>query len=211
MELSTYKLADIALLETCRARASSGDYEPLGEWQRLAFVPEEHMVVLGASNSIDKSVKVDACEKDKLSVIKRHSGGEAVVVSPNTLCYASCFLAKKLPRSADFFSDNLEYISHTLSDFGVRGIERRGISDLSINEDKFLGSAIYRTTNLIFFQAVINLAEPGELIGRYLLQPSRMPDYRANRPHESFVRSLLQQGYALDAKLLKERLENAYK
>ncbi len=205
-----YNLDDKVLLDNCRSMSASVVYESEGEWHRLAFVPQTRMVVLGASNHIATSVIIEACEADNVSVIKRPSGGEAVLVSPQTLCYASCFISTKLPRSADFFSDNLEYITNALSSFGVRGIERRGISDLCIMDSKFLGSAIYRTTNLIFFQAVINLAEPGEVIARYLLQPSRMPDYRANRPHESFVRSLLEQGLPLDAKLLIKRLENGF-
>jgi len=207
MELNAYNLADIKLLEDCRALATKGNYDPEGEWHRLAFIPLARSVVLGAGNTIAQSVKVEACEADGVSVIKRPSGGEAVLVSPRTMCYSCCLLAAKLPRSADYFSENLEHIITTLSGMGVEGTERRGISDLCIGEFKFLGCAIYRSTNLILFQAVINLAEPAEVIARYLLPPLRMPEYRANRPHEAFVRSLAEQGYSLDTQLLQARLE----
>jgi len=207
MELSAYNLADKKLLEDCRALAAKGNYDPEGEWHRLVFVPLVCSVVLGAGNTISQSVKVEACEADGVSVIKRPSGGEAVLVSPRTMCYSCCLVAAKLPRSAEFFSQNLEHIISVLQERGVTGIVRRGISDLCIGEFKFLGSAIYRSTNLILFQAVINLAEPAEVIARYLLPPLRMPEYRANRPHEAFVRSLAEQGYSLDTQLLQARLE----
>lgn len=207
MEISNYHLADHALLESCRALAARGGQAPEGKWHRLAFVPEARTVVLGAGNSLAQSVRMDACIADGVSVIKRPSGGEAVLVSPRTICYSCCLVAGKLPRSADYFSQNLEQIIAVLNGLGVRDIERRGISDLCIADYKFLGSAIYRSSSLILFQAVINLAEPGEMIAKYLLPPARMPEYRARRPHEAFVRSLAEQGYDLDAGLLKNLLE----
>ena len=178
MEISNYHLADHALLESCRALAARGGQAPEGKWHSLAFVPEARTVVLGAGNSLAQSVRVDACIADGVSVIKRPSGGEAVLVSSRTVCYSCCLLAAKPPRSADYFSQNLERIITVLQRLGVEGTERRGISDLCIGEFKFLGSAIYRSTNLILFQAVINLAEPAEVIARYLLPPLRMPEYR---------------------------------
>lgn len=208
MELCDYNLPDAALIEAYRIKASAGDFLPEGVLHRLAYVPQNLAVVLGASNSIFSSVNVPACESDGISVIKRPSGGEAVLVSPNTICFSTCLLRDKLPRSGDYFSQNLDFIISVLNDLGVKDIERRGISDLCIGESKFLGSAIYRRPNMILFQSVINLSEPGAVIGRYLLHPNRMPDYRANRPHEEFVRSLLEQGYAIDAASLKELLES---
>lgn len=209
MNLNDYSLADKDLLEFCREKAARGDFAEKGEVHRLAYIPNHSIVVLGAGNETIKSVKVSACEADGIGVIKRPSGGEAVLVSPQTVCFTCCLLTLTLPRSADFFDRNLDFISGILMELGVLGIERRGISDLCIRDYKFLGSAIYRRPCLILFQAVINLSEPGETIARYLLQPSRMPDYRANRPHEIFVRSLAEQGYTLDAELLKALLENA--
>ena len=207
MDISEYRLADSALIKACRAKAGKSDFPPEGELHRLAYTPEAVSVVLGAGNSILSSVHAQACEAERIAVIKRPSGGEAVLVSPNTVCFSSCYLADKLPRSADYFSQNLEFISGVLAALGVQNIERKGISDLCIGDSKFLGSAIYRRLNMILFQAVINLAEPGKTIARYIQHPGRMPDYRANRPHEQFVRSLAEQGYGIDSGELKYLLE----
>lgn len=209
MDISDYCLADAALMDACRARAGKSDFPLEGALHRLAFIPEAVFVVLGASNSILSSVNVPSCEADEIAVIKRPSGGEAVLVSPNTICFTSCLLADNPPRSADFFSQNLDFISELLASLGVANIQRKGISDLCIGGSKFLGSAIYRRLNMILFQAVINLAEPGKTIARYLKHPARMPDYRDNRLHEQFVRSLAEQGYNIDSGELTYLLETS--
>jgi lipoate-protein ligase A len=195
--LQAYDLADARLIEYCRQQASSVDDITSPRHMALQYVPLRTMVVLGASNSVENSVYRESCSRDAIPIIQRPSGGEAVLISPQTLLFSHCMLAKALPRSADFFHQNLRLFTLTLEELGVQDLRYNGISDLCIGERKILGCAIYRRPGMVLFQAVLNVDLDPSLIVKYLRQPARMPDYRKNRSHDQFVTSLRAEGYAI--------------
>ncbi|OYW18312.1 MAG: hypothetical protein B7Z55_10850 [Planctomycetales bacterium 12-60-4] len=45
-------------------------------------------VIVGRSNAIEREVDVAACEADGVPILKRCSGGGAVVLGPGCLCYS---------------------------------------------------------------------------------------------------------------------------
>jgi len=84
-----------------------------------------------------------------------------------------------------------------------------GISDIAVKEKKILGSAIYQNRNFVFYQSILNVAEPVNILNRYLKHPQREPAYRLRRSHADFVTSLHACGYNLSVPSLRERLEES--
>ena len=69
-------------------------------------------------------------------------------------------------------------------------IAAKGISDLTVNGQKIGGSAQKRKRNALLFHGTVLYQMQPEIISRYLRQPKRQPDYRADRPHSEFLRTL---------------------
>jgi lipoate-protein ligase A len=65
-----------------------------------------------------------------------------------------------------------------------------GTSDLAIDGRKISGNAQRRKRNALLFHGTILYAMQGTLIARYLKQPARQPEYREDRPHGAFLRTI---------------------
>jgi lipoate-protein ligase A len=201
-----YPLSDAYHIELGLSKAAIYGTKPDHACFISTIVPEASYVSLGASNKAEQNVNLSACQQDGVKVFKRLSGGEAVFLSPNCVVYSQVLVADNLPKSSDFFASNLEHISLILNSLGVLNITRKGISDLALGDKKILGSAIYRKTHFILFQAVLNVCEAPELIERYLLYPQREPDYRKGRAHSEFITSLHLNGYSLSPQVVANSL-----
>lgn len=206
--LIPYPLADSEVIQSALTLASSLDPGACPTHFHSAFIPIAGYVSLGASNKAETSAYIDSCAADGIGIFQRLSGGEAVFLSPNCAIYSHILVAYKLPKSSEFFSENLSLVQNALENLGVRGIERKGISDLSINGRKILGCAIYRKQNFLMYQAVINVCEDPLVIQKYLKAPQREPDYRANRSHAEFVTSLQHEAYFITPQQVVDSLNN---
>jgi lipoate---protein ligase len=189
-----YDLPDMALI--------SGQSEK----KVLVWRPEKTCVVLGAANHAETSLNVPAVLRDGIEVYKRPSGGQAVVLSPATVVISLVFRDSGLRPPKTYFPAVNQCIMDALNSQGVSGLSCRGISDISVGDKKILGSSIYRKRELLMYHAVLNVSEPVSTLTKYLLHPSREPDYRAGRSHSEFVSSLAQEGYAISSALLQEIL-----
>lgn len=199
MNLVAYDLADAKLLQQCKIRAAKTKLFAQNEHYSMQYVPTETMVVIGAGNKIEASVNIHLCQQDGIPIVRRPSGGEAVLVSAKTLLFAHIMLGSDLPKSSEFFEQNLQLFIRQLSLLGVKDLSHQGTSDLCIKDKKIMGCAIYRSRNLLMFQSVLNISESPAKIAKYLLMPQRMPEYRSKRAHEDFVTSLAQEGYQIEA------------
>ena len=85
---------------------------------------------------------------------------------------------------------------------GISNIETSGISDLSINGRKILGSSLYMGTRppLFYYQSSLLVSSDNSIFNHYLYHPPREPDYRQHRSHSEFCTSLKQEGYMISAK-----------
>lgn len=183
----TYNLPDIELL-------NHPDGKKFHIWQ-----PDKTYIVLGQSNKPETSVKLDIAQNDGVSILKRPSGGESVILTPKTLVVAFLSDQAEYKKPLDFFRNANLNIIHALEKWpGVKGLHQRGISDLSVDNIKIAGSAIYRSKDHLFYHCVINVCEDISLIDRYLKHPQREPDYRKGRSHLEFVTNLEQLGYKID-------------
>jgi len=149
-------------------------------------------VVLGAACSPVHDVHLSACEQDGVPVLRRASGGGTVLQGPGCLSYAFVLPIQLHPQLGTIRSTNqfvLERIAGALRRWEP-STTFHGISDLAISGRKISGNAQRRTRRAILFHGTILHAMPAEVIARYLTHPSRQPDYRRDRPHDSFLRTI---------------------
>jgi lipoate-protein ligase A len=165
----------------------------------LVWQPEETVIVLGQSNSIESALYSDAVAKDGLRVTKRPSGGETVMLTPSTIAFT---VAKRFPVMIPFkeyFKMVNSVVVAGLEELGVSRLGSKGISDITIDNRKILGSSMRKVNNKLVYHAVLNLGENPAIFGRYLRHPRREPDYRAGRSHSEFVTSMAGEGYLFTA------------
>jgi lipoate-protein ligase A len=179
---SDYNLPDIDLLK----KKSN---------QFLIWIPDKVYIVLGASNKPADALNMDNVVRDNITVMRRPSGGQTVILTPNNILIAAVFFGNKTMHPKEVFQQINTLIISAIEETGIRNLIMMGISDIAISDKKILGSAIYRSKNALLYHAVLNFGEPASTFERYLKHPSKEPDYRHGRSHSEFVTSLKENGY----------------
>jgi lipoate---protein ligase len=180
--LSDYCLPDVALLNDDATQTF------------LVWQPDKPYIVLGASNRPEDALYIENILQDDITVMKRPSGGQTVMLTPGNLVIAGVFPHSLQPKN--LFNAINSLIISVLEETGVGTLSLRGISDIAIDGKKILGSAMYRNREKLLYHAVLNVSEPAATFEKYLRHPGKEPDYREGRTHADFVTSLWEQGYA---------------
>lgn len=158
-------------------------------WESAAYA-----VVVGRSNEIDREVNVAACADDAVPVVRRSSGGGAVVIGPGCLCFTLA-----LPIPEEFSRLGIAGVTQQLMQrlaiaFSTpeTTVTVEGISDLVAADRKFCGNAQrWRKAAFLHHGSLLYNFEL-ERLSRYLRLPSRQPDYRRARGHQEFVANFSQ-------------------
>ncbi|MGO8691919.1 MAG: biotin/lipoate A/B protein ligase family protein [Thermoguttaceae bacterium] len=178
---------DEALLEEAEAGSGCACAETLRLWEA-----RQSVVVVGRSSQIAAEVNGEACRELDIAVLRRTSGGAAVVAGPGCLMYAlvlSLELRPALRTVGLAHSFVLEMLAAALRPLAA-GISRRGTSDLAVAERKVSGNSLRVKRRHLLYHGTLLYDFPLELIGRVLLMPPRQPGYRLRRPHDAFVANL---------------------
>lgn len=191
---------DEALLDWCEQKEADG---VLRIWE-----PQNYFVVLGYSNKVATEVNVSACERNGIAILRRFSGGGAVLQGPGCLNYA---LVLKNQR-AGVVGDLTESYSRVLNRHQTlflrltsEAVRIQGISDLTIDGHKFSGNAQHRRHHYALVHGSFLLSFDLALVERCLRMPSRQPRYRQNRSHGSFLRNI-----SIDAATVRESLKKEW-
>lgn len=191
-----YYLPDIQLLEDKTKRF-------------VIWIPDKTYIVLGASNQAEDALFIENVKQDDVAVLKRPSGGQTVMLTPNNLIIAVVYNDPTSLHSQNIFRDINQQLIAVLEKSGIQNLSLNGISDIAIFGKKILGSAIYRNKDKLLYHAVLNLGEPASTFERYLKHPSREPDYRKGRNHTEFVTSLREKGYSQTYSQLADALSQS--
>jgi len=176
---------DEALLD--EAEATAAPAEVLRLWE-----PHDMAVVVGRGSRVPAEVDVAACRADGVSIVRRTSGGAAIVSGRGCLMYAVVLSYQKRPRLRSLDAAHrfvLDTLIGGLDQFSP-GIQRQGTSDLVLGSRKFSGNSLRCKRTHFLYHGTLLYDFPLSAISRYLAQPPREPDYRQGRPHESFVTNL---------------------
>ena len=205
LDLTLHSLAEnLALDEALLGEAEKSDSprETLRIWE--SPTPG---VVIGRSSRVSVEVRGDECRARQIPVLRRISGGAAVVVGPGCLMYALVLSLRLRPelRAIDrAHSIVLGKIVAALQPM-VAGVTARGICDLAIDDKKFSGNGVRSKRNALLYHGTLLYGFPLEMVGRLLAAPPRQPKYRQDRGHDAFVMNL-----RLDAAALRSALRSAW-
>ena len=154
--------------------------------------PDNYFVVLGHSNHLAAEVAVTPCATDGVAILRRVSGGGAVLQGPGCLNYSlildcGMFGLKNIDATFHYVLNR-----HRTSIAALAGLQIAvaGISDLTVGGLKFSGNAQYRKARYALVHGTFLLNFDLARIERYLRMPMKQPDYRNNRPHADFVTNL---------------------
>jgi len=179
---------NLALDEALLQEADAGAGGPvLRFWESSVY-----FVVLGISNQAALETDLDACAQAGVPVLRRGSGGGAVLQGPGCLNYALVLpVAEDGPLSGIHSTNDWIIGRHAeaLTPLAPGPVHMVGTSDLAIDGLKFSGNAQRRKRRWILFHGTFLLDFDLPLIARLLRMPSREPDYRAGRGHEDFIRN----------------------
>ena len=162
--------------------------------------PINHFVVLGYANKVVTEVNSKACEARDIPILRRSSGGGAVLQGPGCFNYSLI-----LPNNwADLESISgsyrfiLEHHRKLIEPIIGKTVQIQGISDLAIDGQKFSGNAQNRKRRLILFHGTILLDLDLAVVEACLCMPSKEPQYRQGRAHRDFLRNIHLNGACQD-------------
>jgi lipoate-protein ligase A len=176
---------DDALLE--ESEASGAPAEVFRLWES-----PQPVVVVGRSSRVQQEVDAGACQRDAVPVLRRCSGGAAVVAGPGCLMYAAVLSYERRPQLrmvSEAHGFVLNVLSQSLQEC-VPGIRCQGTSDLTLEGRKFSGNSLRCKRTHLLYHGTLLYDFDLQLISRYLRRPPRQPDYRRDRSHREFITNL---------------------
>jgi len=198
---------DDALLDELENSDAPLPPETLRLWE-----PTSPIVVLGRSSRPEIEVHLDACCAAGVPVLRRCSGGAAIVAGPGCLMYAVTLSYERRPMLRAIDQAHRWVLGTVAGAVGalVSCIAHHGTSDLVMVDAanvarKFSGNSVRCRRRGFLYHGTLLYNFQIEQIEKYLAMPSRMPDYRGGRPHESFVINL-----SLSAETLRHALLDAF-
>jgi lipoate-protein ligase A len=171
------------------------DYRRTGAPVSRIYEPGSLCAVLGAAGKPGQDLLLDALEADHVPWMHRRGGGGTVVLGPGQVVLALVTEVDSPYRNREYAAAINEWIVESLAGLGVSGVQPEGISDLAIRGKKIVGTSIYRTRLVLFYQASLLVDVDIALFTRYLAMPVKVPEYRQGRSHEDFCTTLRREGY----------------
>lgn len=188
------------------AAGESGDAQPNSdppaEFLRLWESPTR-AVVLGRSSPLDGEVDVAECRRRGVEVLRRTSGGAAVVLGPGCLMYSVVLSYHRRPelRAVDLAHRYVLGRVAAAVRALVPNVAQRGTSDLAWGDQKFSGNSLRCRREAMLYHGTLLYDFPLDLIADVLRTAPRQPEYRAGRDHRAFVANLPTTATALRASL----------
>lgn len=208
------EVADRGSRDECEEPRDAGNPRMSPEVLRLWEMPKT-CVVLGRASKVSEEVNEVACQRDGVPVLRRVSGGAAIVAGPGCLMYSVLLSYAQRPALRLLDVAHLEVMSliglgvqQALDAFGLPGrIQLRGTCDLTLSDRKFSGNALRCKREWMLYHGTILLDMPLHWLSEYLREPPRQPEYRQKREHSVFVSNLLHGVAGVDPHEFRNLLE----
>ena len=146
----------------------------------------EPVVVLGRSGSVEKEVVPGV----DVPVVRRSSGGGAVVLAPGCLNFSLVLSIERHPELVDVAAGYCLILKRIAAALALDGLEPRGASDLAWRDRKVSGNSQRRTRHAILHHGTLLYEFDPAWMDRYLQLPPRQPAWRRGRSHRDFVANL---------------------
>jgi lipoate-protein ligase A len=204
---------DEALLDW--AEEENHEWECLRLWE--SPVP---IVVVGRSTRVKLEIQELACRQRGIPILRRSSGGAAIVAGPGCLMYAVVLSYRLRPELKDIRRAHAYVLNRLATSLTVYGVPvaHAGTSDLVIEQGagsteqgvknkqlgsqvptpcsplpalrKFSGNSLRAKRSHLLYHGTLLYNFELGLIETCLRMPPRVPDYREGRSHRDFVTNL---------------------
>ncbi len=185
-----------------QAESDQNDFEVLRFWE-----PSSHFIVIGRAGVVDDDLWLERCNRDRVTVVRRISGGGTILTGPGCLMYSVVLCLRSRPALRDISLAHrfvCEKIQAAYSDCGMN-VELRGHSDLCIGDKKFSGNALRIGRTHALYHGTLLVDFDLSLIPKYLKLPPRRPEYRISREHLDFVTNA-----TVSVTQLKAKIQNRF-
>lgn len=179
------------------------------EWEFLrVWESPQPLVVLGRSSRTVAEVCTQTCEQRKIPILRRSSGGAAIVAGPGCLMYSLVLSYQLRPELRDIRHAHAQVLSRiarslTSALAGIGTASQAGTSDLVFEPTaspidpqampiarKFSGNSLRAKRSHFLYHGTLLYNFDLRLIDDCLLMPPRQPEYRRQRPHGDFLINL---------------------
>jgi lipoate---protein ligase len=194
---------DEALLEEAEETPDAADeHEVLRLWE-----PTQPLVVIGRSSRASQEVDCAACRELGIPILRRSSGGAAIVGGPGCLMYAVVLSYEKRPELRVVDQAHHLVLSRLAAALQplLPGVRRQGISDLTWQDQKVSGNSLRCRRHYVLYHGTLLYQFPLELMSRCLRTAPRQPEYRRGRDHGAFVANA-----PLDPQAAREHIRRAW-
>ena len=191
------------------------DENPEWEFLRLWESPQP-IVVVGRSSRVHEEVDEAACREANVPILRRSSGGAAIVAAPGCLMYGVVLSHRQRPELKDIGRAHAYVLGRLATAISANGLDvaHAGTSDLVIADSnvrdaksairkeftrrggqsaivrKFSGNSMRAKRTHFLYHGTLMYACDIRLITKMLRMPPRQPEYRAARPHADFLMNL---------------------
>lgn len=163
------------------------------------WLPEGATVAIGIGQQPGVELETDAARRDGVGLVRRQSGGGAVLLYPGVMCWEAWMTKGELEMRGGAEGSGIRQSYAALCRPVVNGLARlgveafhAGICDISAlppgtdSPRKLAGTAQLRRRDIVLVHGSLLVSADIEMLGRYLKFPSAQPDYRKNRSHGDF-------------------------
>lgn len=161
-------------------------------------------IVMGSSQRAGDVADTTACTARGVPILKRCSGGGAVLENSGVFNYTLITPAPSHLDVAASFQEGTDLVRSILANLGIAGVQR-GTSDVAVGDRKISGNALARRWKAQLVHGTLLVDFDFDLADQVLKYPPREPDYRHGRSHREFLVTLRELGVQTD----RERIEEA--
>ncbi len=178
----------VALDEVLLDKAEHGG---IGETLRF-WEADEHFIVVGRAGKIGEDCFEPECRSGKIKIIRRVSGGGAVLQGPGCLNFSLILSYKRDERYKSIKGSYLCILNDISASFQKAGhnVEFFPISDLALSGKKISGNAEARKREFFLHHGTFLYDFDLTRVGKYLKHPRQEPEYRDKRPHKNFLTNI---------------------
>jgi lipoate-protein ligase A len=176
------KTASVAAECLTRERSLHEIAETDGSEYVWVWEVETHSVVMGRSADCVLEVHHEACERARVPILRRESGGRTVLLGKGCLNYTLIL------RCGEWgLNERYRLILEAVLDAARLPGARQESTDLTVRSRKFGGCAQRRRRRTLLHHGTLLYDFDIASVARYLAEPRRQPAHREGRTHADFL------------------------
>jgi len=193
----------IALDEVLLDKATRGG---IGETLRF-WESRDYFIVVGRAGKVKEDCNVRECRREKIKIIRRTSGGGAVLQGAGCLNFSLVLSYKRDERYKSIQGSYLSILHDIAESFQRTGlnVEFFPTSDLALDGKKISGNAQARKRGFFLHHGTFLYDFDLPRVEKYLKHPAREPEYRLERSHKKFLTNI-----PVSPSVLCEKIKNVF-